>query len=123
MREAWVSKLMYDLVDPTLGDQYNMDEFVSLVELALWCVKVRTFERPFMRQVVQTFRELGLMAIEHPELESDVSLAEVCHVKALEVSHVGYDVAPSMESSSSSGANFDSQFPSKGLRSRPSTMI
>ena len=118
MREAWVSKLLYDLVDPTLGDQYNMDEFVSLVELALWCVKVSSFERPFMRQVVQTFRELGLMAIEHPQLEPDLSLAEVCHIQALEVSHV----APLLESSSVSCTNFGSQFLSEGLRSRPSTI-
>ncbi len=118
MREAWVSELRYDLVDRTLGDQYNKDEFVSLVELALWCVKVSSFEKPFMRQVVQTFRELGLMAIEHPQLEPDVSLAEVCHIQALEVSHV----APLLESSSVSCTNFGSQFLSEGLRSRPSTI-
>ena len=124
MREAWMSESLFELVDPTLGDEYNKDEFASLVELALRCVKVNSFERPFMRQVIQTFRKAGLMSVEHPQYESDVSLGEeVCHANAFEISRMGYDVASSMESPSSSGMNFDAQVLSKGLRSRQSTMI
>lgn len=126
MREAWKSELLYDLVDPSLRDEYNKDEFVSLVELALQCVKVNSFERPFMRQVIQTFRKSGLMVSidEHPQPEPDVSLGEeVHHGKAFEISGMGYDVAWSLESSSSSRMNFDSQLLSEGLRSRQSTTI
>lgn len=126
MREAWMSELLDDLVDPSLRDEYNKDEFVSLVELALRCVKVNSFERPFMRQVIQTFRKSELMVSidEHPQPEPDVSLGEeVCHGKAFEISGMGFDVASSMESSSSSGMNFDAQFLSKGLRSRQSTSM
>ena len=124
MREAWMSESLFELVDPTLGDEYNKDEFASLVELALRCVKVNSFERPFMRQVIQTFRKAGLMSIEHPQSESDVSLGEeVRHVNEFEISSMGYDVASSMESSSSSGTKSDTQLLSKGLRSRQSTMI
>jgi hypothetical protein len=126
VREAWKSELLYDLVDPSLRDEYNKDEFVSLVELALQCVKVNSFERPFIHQVIQTFRKSGLMVSidEHPQPEPDVSLGEEVHRrKAFEISGMGYDVAWSLESSSSSGMNFDAQFLSEGLRSRQSTTI
>jgi hypothetical protein len=39
------------------------------------------------------------------------------------ISGMGYDVASSLESSSSSRMNFDSQVLSEGLRSRQSTTI
>ena len=124
MREAWMSESLFELVDPTLGDEYNKDEFASLVELALRCVKVNSFERPFMHQVIQTFRKAGLMSVEHPQYESDVSLGEEArHVNAFEISSMGCEIASSMESSSSSGTKFDAQLLSKGLRSRQSTMI
>jgi hypothetical protein len=61
---------IYDLPDPNLGGEYERDEFLSLVELSLWCVRKRSGDRPFMRQVVRRFREMGLAPLEPPQPES-----------------------------------------------------
>jgi hypothetical protein len=61
---------IYDLPDPNLGGEYERDEFVRLVELSLWCVRKRSGDRPFMRQVVQKFQEMGLAPLEPSQPES-----------------------------------------------------
>jgi len=58
--EARRAEQVYGLADPNLRDDFNGDELVSLVELALWCARRRSAERPLMNQVVRRLHDLGL---------------------------------------------------------------
>lgn len=42
---------------------------MKLVELSLWCVQKSNIERPFMRQVVQRLREIGLAPLQSLQRE------------------------------------------------------
>ena len=57
------------MVDSNLGGEYDTDEFVKLVELSLWCVRKSNIERPFMRQVVQRLREIGVAPLQSLQRE------------------------------------------------------
>ncbi|KAG0601982.1 hypothetical protein M758_11G152600 [Ceratodon purpureus] len=66
-----------DLEDPNMGLDFNREEFVNLVEVALWCVKSSCAERPFMRQVVRRLHDLGLASSsESSQPENDVGHEE-----------------------------------------------
>ncbi|KAG0578777.1 hypothetical protein KC19_4G048700 [Ceratodon purpureus] len=58
--ESWRMERLDDLPDPNLRGVYVKDEFVTLVELSLWCTRKTGGERPLMRQVVQRLRDMGL---------------------------------------------------------------
>lgn len=58
--EVWRQQQCDSLADPQLGDDFDRNELVSLVELALWCVRKSSLERPFMRQVVRRLHDLLL---------------------------------------------------------------
>lgn len=47
---------------------------MKLVELSLWCVRKSNLERPYMRQVVQRLREIGLAPL--PSMQRDGSIGE-----------------------------------------------
>ncbi|XP_024373082.1 probable LRR receptor-like serine/threonine-protein kinase At1g51880 isoform X3 [Physcomitrium patens] len=68
--DAWVSENLETLPDPNLQGDFDTQEFAKLVELSLWCARIRNEERPFMRQVVQTLREIGVgpMDTSRPEI-------------------------------------------------------
>jgi len=57
--EAWREEQVAGLADPNLRDDFDTDELVSLVELALWCARKRSAERPLMNQVVRRLHDLG----------------------------------------------------------------
>lgn len=69
--EAWKLQQFDDLLDPNLGGEHDTEELISLVELALWCSRKSSGERPFMRQVVQRLRDLGFAPPEpsQPDIE------------------------------------------------------
>jgi len=63
VEDAWRSERLEGLPDPNLESDLDTQEFVKLVELSLWCVRKRSEERPFMCQVVQNMREIGLALV------------------------------------------------------------
>jgi len=58
--EAWREEQIDGLVDPNLQDDFDKAELLSLVELALWCARRRSAERPLMQHVVRRLYDLGL---------------------------------------------------------------
>jgi len=69
--EAWRQEQVHNLADPNLEKDFDSQELVNLVELALWCVRRSSMERPFMRQVVGRLHDLRLASSEphQPEIE------------------------------------------------------
>lgn len=45
------------VVDPALGDDYNLDAMWKMVELGMMCVEPRDYHRPSMTEVVQEIRD------------------------------------------------------------------
>jgi len=58
--KAWREEQVDGLADPNLQDDFDRDELVRLVELALWCARRRSAERPLMHQVMQRLHDLGV---------------------------------------------------------------
>ncbi|KAG0575642.1 hypothetical protein KC19_5G019700 [Ceratodon purpureus] len=72
VEDAWKSESLNMLPDPLLDGDLDIDEFIKLVELALWCARKRNEERPFMRQVVHNLREsISLASLETSKPEID----------------------------------------------------
>lgn len=94
--EAWRLEQLDDLVDPNLGGDIDRDELTELVELALWCTRRNSAQRPFMRQVVHRLRGLGLALVGPHPIGDDFS-----------VDVNDFDTAPLSDISSSGGTNTD----------------
>ncbi|KAG0624128.1 hypothetical protein M758_3G226100 [Ceratodon purpureus] len=76
--EAWRQQQFQGLADPRLGDDFDRSELASLVELALWCVRWSSVERPFMRQVVRRLH--GLLLVPSEASEPNIDLAEELNI-------------------------------------------
>ena len=62
------------VVDPSLGDKYNVDCMWKVAELGMMCVEPRPFNRPTMSQVVQELREaIAMEGIPHPSLTTPLA--------------------------------------------------
>ncbi|KAG0606088.1 hypothetical protein M758_9G112800 [Ceratodon purpureus] len=72
--EAWRQQQFQGLADPRLGDDFDRNELAGLVELALWCVRWSSVERPFMRQVVRRLH--GLLLVPSEASEPNIDLGE-----------------------------------------------
>lgn len=69
--DAWRQEKFDGLADPNFGEDFDKVDPVSLVELALWCMRKSSMERQFMRQVVERLHDVGLASSEprQPEIE------------------------------------------------------
>lgn len=72
VEDAWKAGSLNMIADPILEGDLDIEEFIKLVELALWCARKRNEERPFMRQVVCNLREnISLASLETSKPEID----------------------------------------------------
>jgi len=56
--ESWKTQTSLKLADPNLYGELDETEYVSLVNLSLWCVKKKSSDRPSMSQVAHKLRTL-----------------------------------------------------------------
>lgn len=122
--EAWKLQQFDDLLDPNLGVEHDREELISLVELALWCSRKSSGERPFMRQVVQRLRDLGFAPPEPSQ--PDIELGdESQHIPPFNIDFqspddITSDILPFNDSSSSSTLSSEVKYPGGQYRRRSS---
>ena len=105
-----------ELADPNLGEQYEQEELVKLVEVALWCVRKSSQERPSMDDVVRRLHDLLLPPSEPIQLEvgSSKEDAHVIVMRSIEILLNSGDL--SSESVPFNGSSYSDNINSELLR-------
>lgn len=108
--DAWRQGQVDSVADPRLELELHTEELVSLVEVALWCCRRISAERPFMRQVVRRLHGLGLASCE-PSLPQ-IDVGDESQALAIELTSSRFNLESSADETAPSTAPLSRSFTS-----------